>query len=42
MRMGRTPRVAAMSVTVARAPGGERDVSPLELIFDLVYVFAVS
>jgi len=31
-----------MKVTVARAPGGERDVSPLELFFDLVYVFAVA
>ena len=31
-----------MWVAVSRAPGGERDVSPLELFFDLVYVFALG
>jgi low temperature requirement protein LtrA len=31
-----------MRIAVSRAPSGERDVSPLELFFDLVYVFAIS
>ena len=31
-----------MRIAVSRAPGSERDVSPLELFFDLVYVFAVG
>jgi low temperature requirement protein LtrA len=31
-----------MRVAVSRAPGAERDVSPLELFFDLVYVFAIG
>jgi low temperature requirement protein LtrA len=31
-----------MRVAVSRAPGTERDVSPLELFFDLVYVFAIG
>jgi low temperature requirement protein LtrA len=34
--------MAAMKVAVSRAPGAERDVSPLELFFDLVYVFAIG
>jgi low temperature requirement protein LtrA len=29
-------------IAVSRAPGAERDVSPLELFFDLVYVFAIG
>jgi low temperature requirement protein LtrA len=29
-----------MRIAVSRQPGGERGVSPLELFFDLVYVFA--
>jgi low temperature requirement protein LtrA len=29
-------------MTVSRAPGTERAVSPLELLFDLVYVFAIG
>ena len=32
----------AMKVAVSRAPGAERVVSPLELFFDLVYVFAIG
>jgi low temperature requirement protein LtrA len=35
-------RIAAMRIAVSRAPGGERVVTPLELFFDLVYVFAVG
>ena len=31
-----------MKVAVSRAPGAEREVSPLELFFDLVYVFAIG
>ena len=31
-----------MKIAVSRAPGAERVVSPLELFFDLVYVFAIS
>ena len=31
-----------MRITVSRAPGAERIVTPLELFFDLVYVFAVG
>jgi low temperature requirement protein LtrA len=31
-----------MRIAVSRAPGGERVVSPLELFFDLVYVFAIG
>jgi hypothetical protein len=31
-----------MRVAGSRAPGAERDVSPLELFFDLVYVFAIG
>ena len=31
-----------MSVAVSRAPGAERVVTPLELFFDLVYVFAIA
>jgi low temperature requirement protein LtrA len=31
-----------MRIAVSRAPGAERAVSPLELFFDLVYVFAIG
>ncbi|MBI5105658.1 MAG: low temperature requirement protein A [Solirubrobacterales bacterium] len=31
-----------MRIVVSRAPGSEREVTPLELFFDLVYVFAVG
>jgi len=31
-----------MRIAVSRAPGSEREVSPLELFFDLVYVFAIG
>ena len=31
-----------MKIAVARAPGTEREVTPLELFFDLVYVFAIG
>jgi low temperature requirement protein LtrA len=31
-----------MRIAVSRAPGAERVVTPLELFFDLVYVFAIS
>ncbi len=31
-----------MRVTISRAPGAGRGVTPLELLFDLVYVFAVG
>jgi hypothetical protein len=31
-----------MRIAVSRAPGAERDVTPLELFFDLVYVFAIG
>ena len=31
-----------MKIAVARAPGAERVVTPLELFFDLVYVFALG
>jgi low temperature requirement protein LtrA len=35
-------RIAAMRIAVSRAPGAERVVTPLELFFDLVYVFAIG
>ena len=31
-----------MKIAVSRAPGAERVVTPLELFFDLVYVFAIG
>ena len=31
-----------MRIALPREPGAERDVSPLELFFDLVYVFAIG
>jgi low temperature requirement protein LtrA len=31
-----------MRIALSRKPGAERDVSPLELFFDLVYVFAIG
>ena len=31
-----------MRITVSRQPGAARDVTPLELFFDLVYVFAIG
>ena len=31
-----------MKIAVSRAPGAEREVTPLELFFDLVYVFAIG
>jgi hypothetical protein len=31
-----------MRIAVSRAPDAERNVSPLELLFDLVYVFAIG
>ena len=31
-----------MRLAVSRQPSAERDVSPLELLFDLVYVFAIG
>jgi low temperature requirement protein LtrA len=31
-----------MTIAVSRAPGAARDVSPLELFSDLVYVFAIG
>src|SRR6476469_4019072 len=31
-----------MRIAVSRAPGVDREVTPLELFFDLVYVFAVG
>src|SRR5918911_2004526 len=31
-----------MRIAVSRRPGAARDVSPLELFFDLVYVFAIG
>src|SRR6478736_28877 len=31
-----------MRIAVSRAPGVDREVSPLELFFDLVYVFAIG
>jgi low temperature requirement protein LtrA len=31
-----------MRIALSRAPGAEREVSPLELLFDLVYVFAIG
>jgi len=31
-----------MTIAVSREPGARREVSPLELFFDLVYVFAVG
>ena len=31
-----------MRIAVSRAPGAERVVTPLELLFDLVYVFAIG
>ena len=33
---------AAVRIAVSRAPGAEREVSALELFFDLVYVFAIG
>src|SRR6185436_11563082 len=35
-------RIVAMTIAVSREPGARREVSPLELFFDLVYVFAVG
>lgn len=35
-------RIAMMPFAVSRAPDAVRAVSPLELLFDLVYVFAIS
>jgi low temperature requirement protein LtrA len=34
--------IAAMRIAVSRAPDAEREVSALELFFDLVYVFAIG
>jgi low temperature requirement protein LtrA len=31
-----------MRIAVSRAPGVDREVTPLELFFDLVYVFAIG
>src|SRR6187431_2092626 len=31
-----------MRIALSREPGADRDVAPLELFFDLVYVFAVG
>ena len=31
-----------MRIAVSRAPGEERAVAPIELFFDLVYVFAIG
>ena len=31
-----------MRIAASRAPGAERVVTPLELFFDLVYVFAIG
>jgi len=31
-----------MKLALSREPGAEREVSPLELFFDLVYVFAIG
>jgi low temperature requirement protein LtrA len=31
-----------MRIAVSRTPGAEREVTPLELFFDLVYVFAIG
>ena len=31
-----------MRIAVSRAPGAERVVTPLEVFFDLVYVFAIG
>jgi low temperature requirement protein LtrA len=31
-----------MRIAVSRAPSAEREVTPLELFFDLVYVFAIG
>src|SRR6478752_7090035 len=31
-----------MKIAISRAPGAERAVTPLELFFDLVYVFAIG
>jgi low temperature requirement protein LtrA len=31
-----------MRIAVSRAPGAEREVAPLELLFDLVFVFAIG
>ncbi len=39
-RPGRT--IAGVKLVVSRAPGSERVVTPLELFFDLVYVFAIG
>ena len=38
----RATRIATMRIAVSRAPGAERVVTPLELFFDLVYVFAIG
>ena len=35
-------KIAPMRLAVSRAPGEERSVTPLELFFDLVYVFAIG
>src|ERR1700754_4233320 len=34
--------IAGVKLVVSRAPGSERVVTPLELFFDLVYVFAIG
>ena len=34
--------ISTMRIAVSRAPGAERVVTPLELFFDLVYVFAIG
>src|SRR4029450_1326294 len=35
-------RIPAMRIAVSRSPNAERVVTPLELFFDLVYVFAIG
>src|SRR4029450_3056619 len=35
-------RIVPMRIALSRAPSAEREVTPLELFFDLVYVFAIS
>ena len=39
-RLERRVRSRPMRIAVSRAPGADRDVTPLELFFDLVYVSA--
>jgi hypothetical protein len=36
---GSTRNIPAMRIAVSRSPNAERVVTPLELFFDLVYVF---